>query len=104
FENGWNGWWATNGMWDVGTAKGINAPSGSKVMGTGLQTNPESLDSSSLVSPAFYLPADPQRQVSLQFKSYMDKPFTPLTGVELQHWAPSYGWMSVDYLSTTGID
>lgn len=104
FENGWNGWWATNGLWNVGQANGIGAATGTKMAGTGLNANAGSLESSALVSPAFYLPADPGRTINLQFKSYMDQPFVSLCGVELQKWAPSYGWMSVDYLSTTGID
>jgi hypothetical protein len=104
FENGWNGWWSTNGQWDIGSPSGISAASGSKVMGTGLNVAPSDLEISSLVSPAFYLPADPNRQVSLSFKSYIDKPLIGLKSVELQHWLPSYGWMPVDNLSSTGID
>ncbi len=105
FEAGFNGWSTTGGMWDIGAATGITSPGGGKLAGTGLTTTPVAGQTSSLISPAFYLPKNTAGQpVTLQFNSFTDKASSTLMMVEWQYWMPSTGWSPVQNFSADGVE
>ena len=58
FESGWNGWWADNGVWEVGTpTAGPDGPhGGSQCAGTNLDGDYPPLIDSRLISPSLTLP------------------------------------------------
>lgn len=103
FENGFNGWTTTRGIWDIGTSNAVRSPTGGRMAGTGLTVAPNSAELSSLVSPAFYLPQN-KGQVSLEFKSFMDRSFGSMITVEFQFWMPSVGWSPINNFSADNFD
>jgi hypothetical protein len=105
FENGFDGWTTTRGLWDVGTPTGIGVPTGHKVAGTGISNSPVIGEFSSLISPAFMIPAAAaNKPMTLQFNSYMDKTSAAVITVEFQFWMPSTGWSPVNNLSADLTD
>jgi len=73
FEDGWGGWSASAGVWQVGVpASGPSgAPAGSSVAGTVLDGNYPANTASRLVSPAMELPAIAEEQcLELRFQQW----------------------------------
>jgi hypothetical protein len=105
FENGFDGWTTTRGVWDIGFSNAVRSPSGGKIAGTGLLTSPVAAENSSLVSPAFNLPANPSHKpVTLSFNSFLDRAGAAIITAEFQFYMPSTGWSPVNNLSADLAD
>jgi hypothetical protein len=76
FETGWGNWYASNGVWEVGTptAGPGSTPSGTQCAGTLLDANyPASGANTRLVSPGFVLPTvDGDEAIRLNWRQWFD--------------------------------
>ncbi len=57
FESGWGGWFADNGVWEVGPSTLVTGYHGAQCAGTVLNGNYPDWTNSRLVSPSIILPA-----------------------------------------------
>ncbi len=75
FEAGWNGWWADNGVWQVGapTSGPSGCTSGSQCAGTVLDGDYPADGSSRLISPPIDLPSiEPAQEIEVRFMHWFN--------------------------------